>query len=147
MVDRSKRYEKSEKKSKKEEPKKEEMQDRDEQGAEAKARETAGDPPTDGENKKADKGPEAGSGPAISNVAEHKDTTDRHKSEMLEMSKRHVSEMEDMHDRHRKERGDMGRRHAREMAPNNEETLAEKGVEKKDEGPKLGKAEEKKVEA
>jgi hypothetical protein len=66
---------------------------------------------------------------------------------MLEMSKRHISEMEDMHDRHRKERGDMGRRHAKEMAPNAEETLAEKGASKGGEGPKLGKAEEKKVEA
>lgn len=92
----------------------------------AKAKETAGDPPSDENYKGAvtdtDPGPKAGPNPMAGDMAE------RHKSEVKDMLARHKTEHEQMIGRHHEEIGKVSARHAKETAPDKDEAAATKKV-------------------
>lgn len=88
----------------------------------AKAKETAGSPPSDenykGAEKETDSGPKAGANPMAGDMA------DRHKSEVKDMLGRHKTEHEQMIGRHHEEITKIGARHAKESAPDKDEAAA-----------------------
>jgi hypothetical protein len=105
MVDRSKRYDKSQKKKDGAPGGTEEAKGK----AEATASGKDAPHPKDQPEKTSDPGPEAGHDAAFGVVAE------RHKREHADMSKRHVDEHAAMVEKHAKEAKDMHVRHGKEM--------------------------------